>query len=279
MYLAQTRIHSHNGSVYSLMRLRFKPAVQKYGKWLLAFVGIATIPDFLKGKLKGAILGWIYDKLGSFGQWLLNYSFACFTVALVIGLLYLGVAVAMESRRRPSYGFPPQVEVVSRTWTYGFPAAVIVAGCFLAYGAFWYYRMQSIPGVRILGYQVILFKPGFNLFANIAFQNTGGEGKITIYSYSAAAPSILNPVVVRKTMENENKKLIEKGGGLSFSVNPMEKKWFTVPGGDLSDEQATAMKAGTLDFYFSGTIVATGKTSRTFDFCSFVVGNKPNVVL
>jgi hypothetical protein len=71
---------------------------------------------------------------------------------------------------------------------------------------------------------------------------------------------------------------VAAGGGLSFSLKPQETKWFTVIGPLLTPQQAKLLKQGTYAFYFSGTSIK-GSDGRNYDFCSFVEGNKPNVIL
>ena len=43
---------------------------------------------------------------------------------------------------------------------------------------------KATPELSILGYEVILFKPHMNPFANVFFQNVGDKGQITVYSSS-----------------------------------------------------------------------------------------------
>jgi hypothetical protein len=155
--------------------------------------------------------------------------------------------------------------------------AIIIWGGMCYVG--WKVRPQpQSPKLAIIGYEVILFKPNQNPFANVFFQNIGGEGRIVVYSYSGVALSTASPLAVRRDLENVTKKLVSKGGGLAFTLRPQETKWFTVTGPSLSPQQAELLKNGTYSFYFSGTIV-NGYDGKNYDFCSFVEGNKPNVVI
>jgi hypothetical protein len=137
----------------------------------------------------------------------------------------------------------------------------------------------TLPEISLLGYEVILFKPKFNPFANVFMQNIGGEGTITVYSSSGLSPTTANPIEIRKELERNTKNLVSGGGGLVFSVQAQEKRWFTVMGPDLSAEQAKLLKGGKYFFYFTGTILVNGMNSNKYDFCSFVRGDRPNVVL
>jgi len=99
-------------------------------------------------------------------------------------------------------------------------------------------QSKATPKVSILGYEVILFKSNMNPFANVFFQNVGDKGQITICSSSGLSPTSADVAKVKKELESVTKGVASKGGGLVFSVEAQEKRWFTVMGPTLSDEQA-----------------------------------------
>src|ERR1700730_3996862 len=136
----------------------------------------------------------------------------------------------------------------------------------------------ELPRVAITGYDVILFKPYQSTFVNIYFRNVGGPGNITIYSAAGFALATANPRDIKNEVDSFTQKGVAAGCGLAFSLKPQEIKWFTVIGPLLTPQQAELLRKGTYAFYFSGTIIR-GFDGRNYDFCSFVEGNKPNVVL
>jgi hypothetical protein len=153
---------------------------------------------------------------------------------------------------------------------------IIIGGLALLGWAVW--PAPELPRVAITGYDVILFKPYQSTFVNIYFRNVGGPGNITIYSAAGFALATANPTDIKHELDSFIQKGLAAGGGLSFSLKPQEIKWFTVIGPLLTPQQAELLRKGTYAFYFSGTIIR-GFDGRNYDFCSFVEGNKPNVVL
>jgi hypothetical protein len=154
--------------------------------------------------------------------------------------------------------------------------AFISAGLVFVY---WFVRpVPASPKLAIMGYEVELFKPHENAFANIFFRNTGGEGNITVYSLGALALSTANPQEIAKELMNSLPKVVASGNGLPFDVKPQEPRWFTVMGPRLTPEQRTWLRNGKYAFYFSGTII-NGFDGKNYDFCAFVEGNKPKVIL
>lgn len=138
------------------------------------------------------------------------------------------------------------------------------------------------PNMSILGYEIVLFKPGYSPFANVFFQNIAGDGMITAYSFGALALTSSDPVAVRKEVDTNLKKTIAEGNAgqhLVFSLKRQEKRWFTVFGPTLSDEESQGLKEGKYCFYFSGAIMVNGEHSPNTTFCNYVEGDKPNVIL
>src|SRR5258708_26438825 len=68
-------------------------------KWkrIFLFLGVPGLADLLREFLRAKTMDWIYERLGPFGLWLLNYKLALFTTALVISLLVIVVAAIRES--------------------------------------------------------------------------------------------------------------------------------------------------------------------------------------
>jgi hypothetical protein len=140
----------------------------------------------------------------------------------------------------------------------------------------------EFPIISISGQQVALFKPGYNYpYANVFFQNIGGPGQIVGYSYGAIALATTEPVEVKKDLDKMLKGLVsqdKKDETNVFSLRPQDRRWLTVVGPVPSEEQAEGLKSGKYAFYFSGVVVVHGGPTN-YDFCSFVEGNKPDVIL
>jgi hypothetical protein len=61
-------------------------------------------------------------------------------------------------------------------------------------------------------------------------------------------------------------------------VKSQEGGWFTIFGPMFDQQQADELKSGRRAFYFSATII-NGNQGGDYDLCSFVIGNRPDVVL
>jgi hypothetical protein len=140
----------------------------------------------------------------------------------------------------------------------------------------------ELPIISIQGQQVALFKPGYDYpYANVFFQNIGGSGHIVGYSYGALALSSAEPVEIKKELDKILKELVsqdKKDEKNVFALRPQDKRWFTVVGPMLTKEQAEGLRSGKYAFYFSGVVVVRGGPMN-YDFCGFVIGNKPDVIL
>ena len=134
------------------------------------------------------------------------------------------------------------------------------------------------PKIITLGFEIILFNPGQPPFANVFFQNVGGEGKVVIYSSAGLALASADPSEIGRELTKTVDKVVSEGGGIVYTIGSQERKWFSVMGPSLTSEQAESLKNGTHAFYFRGAVV-NNDGSRNYDFCNFVVGNRPNVVL
>jgi hypothetical protein len=215
---------------------------------MLLVLGVGSLLDIVKEFLRAKMMDWLYERFGSFGQWLLNYPLNGLTISLVAALLFLMMLVVWESGTRKlspildTSARPYEMQGISNAWGVGFPLIVIIIVSSLSYGTFRYYKINAIPEISLIGYQVYLFRPDTNPFANIYLQNIGGQGKFTVYTYAALALATTDPVEVTKEIENANRILVAHGGGLSFSISPMEKRWFTVIGAPLSDDQARLLR-------------------------------------
>lgn len=135
------------------------------------------------------------------------------------------------------------------------------------------------PQLSIIAYEVILFKPKFPPFANIFVENSGGDGRIIVYGDGAVSQLSADENGIIKEVKGILQKTVKEGGGLVFTIKAHEKRWFSVSGPALTEDQAHSLGNGERMFFFLGTIVVNGGGPQDYSFCSFVVGDKPNVVL
>lgn len=142
----------------------------------------------------------------------------------------------------------------------------------------WFVWPRIQPQIAIIGYQVALFEPHRPCFANLLFQNLGGEGTITVFSAASFALATANPADIKKELYDLVKKTAAENEGLHFTLKPQEKNWFTVFGAVPTAPQRKLLKTGKYAFYFSGTIL-NGSNGKNYEFCNFVEGNKPNVII
>jgi len=151
--------------------------------------------------------------------------------------------------------------------------AIISIGMFMLYQ-----RLGPQPRITFLETQVYTDRPNLPLFANVSFQNTGARGKMTGYSVGALTLTSIKTPEARRTLKQLTEQLIKNGGGLTYHIGAQEQKWFTIFGPTPTQQQSLQMKNAELDFYFFATMI-TDPGNEKFDYCSYVVANRPNVVL
>jgi hypothetical protein len=159
------------------------------------------------------------------------------------------------------------------------PRALIMLACIWGGMFALYRRLGPQPQVAFLETTVYMDKPNYPMFANISFQNIGAKGKLAGYGFGAVTAASSKPSDVRQELQKMIKQLVAKGGGLTYSIGPQEKKWFTIFGPTLTPQQALQIKSGGADFYFAATFVTVPDGQESFDYCGFIVGNHPDAVL
>jgi hypothetical protein len=132
-------------------------------KWkqILAIIGVQSLLDLFREYGRAKFMDSVYDKLGSFGQWLLTYPFAMLTIGIATVLLILVVTAIRESHIGQESSIlgvdghpliiPPRI---SKAWSAGFSIAVLICVAFIGYGAYVYYSVspQALLHRYPLGY-------------------------------------------------------------------------------------------------------------------------------
>lgn len=117
-------------------------AAKRHWKRILKFLGVAGLIDLLKEFVRAKIMDWAYQRLGGFGQWMLDYPIAVLSLGIVAVLLALVVVAVKESRAKEFSHVlditerPYEMARLSRTWSACFSIAVFAFAMATAYGTY-----------------------------------------------------------------------------------------------------------------------------------------------
>jgi hypothetical protein len=257
---------------------------RKYKRAILGCIGVATVGEIFREYLRAKLMDWAVEHFGNFGQWLLDFPFAVITITLAclfICLATVAIFEAVNVKLSPIvdlHGGAFETTKVPKEWAMGFSAAMVIFAVLLAFGTLRYYRLVSSPEINIMGLYV---SSSNRPYANVFYENIGGTGTVTIHTtYEMVLADGAKPWEIGKDLVyGENQRVPFDSQDFTFSIKPLNKHYFTVLGAPLTPEQIKDAKEGKVLFFFGGTILTTGKTSKKFYFCNFVASNKPNVIL
>lgn len=127
------------------------------------------------------------------------------------------------------------------------------------------YRLPHLEPNELARFHVIGSQVAFNnrnpnqLIANIYIENDAGDADIVAYSAAGIASVTNNQQDIIKELRKTVSDFIKQGEGLHFTVLAKEKKWFTVQGPVLSDDQVQQYTKGEFAFYFVVSVVLQNK--------------------
>jgi hypothetical protein len=185
-------------------------------------------------------------------------------IALIMAFLGLGITILWPTKR----------------WI-GWISLTIAAVLGLVWCGFELSRGEAKPQLVVTGYEVVLFKPDYPPFANVYLENLGGKGTITGYGGGAVVPATANIHDVCKGLKADVQKLVTAAkDGLVFPIQPHEKKWNSVFGPKITEDQARSLANGNSYFFFYGTTLVNGGNPQDDPvYYNFVRGNNPKAIM
>jgi hypothetical protein len=141
----------------SLMQ-RILLIIRKGWKQIFSVLGVSGLVDLIREYARAKMMDSIYEQLGGFGQWLLSYKLALFTLGLIGVLVVIGFAAFQESRKSydslilDAAGNPYTIQRIAPIWSFGLAAIAMSCIALVSYGAYTFYRSQNFLEKYPLGY-------------------------------------------------------------------------------------------------------------------------------